>query len=274
MGNLRIIYDNAANRAAVTASTTAGSLAASNLLTDIKSQVWRATGTSATLTAIWTNAETVGSVALPFCNLTSGATIRVRGYTNAGDTTPIIDTGAVTACAGILPGLWGANSPGASLYSYGGGAYARVWFAPSLVKQLTIDLVDTGNAAGYVEASRLVVGNYWSPAYNAAPGASLLAQDTSTHYRNDSGDLMTNIGTRSRKIMLNLGYMEAADRASLTSIVLGNGLSKPVFFSLFPNDADSVLEQTHQIYGKLSSISAITIAQFSHYSAPLELEEI
>ena len=68
---MRIVADNAADRSTLIASSTAGLLAASNLLTDIKSEVWRSTGTSATLTMSWPVAELVGMVALPFCSLLS-----------------------------------------------------------------------------------------------------------------------------------------------------------------------------------------------------------
>ena len=48
--NVRIIYDNAADRATITASSTAGVLVASNMQDDRKSVVWRSTSTSATIT--------------------------------------------------------------------------------------------------------------------------------------------------------------------------------------------------------------------------------
>ena len=98
MANLRIVYDNAANRATVAASTTAGTLTASNLLTDIKSQVWRSIGTSATLTLEWDDAEMVGMVSLPFASLTSEATIQVLGYLYTTDSNPLFDTGEQFAC--------------------------------------------------------------------------------------------------------------------------------------------------------------------------------
>jgi len=78
MSNMRIVYDNAADRATVTASSTAGALVVANLLTDRKSDVWRATGPAASIYAAWPAAETIQAVALPFCNLSPTATMRVR----------------------------------------------------------------------------------------------------------------------------------------------------------------------------------------------------
>ena len=78
MSNMRIVYDNAADRATVTASSTAGALVVANLLTDRKSDVWRATGPAASIYAAWPAAEAIQAVALPFCNLSPAATMRVR----------------------------------------------------------------------------------------------------------------------------------------------------------------------------------------------------
>lgn len=277
MPNLRIVYQNAADdNLSLTASSTAGSLAASNLLTDIKSEVWRSTGLTESLTVTWTDARLIGCVALPFCNFTSTATIRVRGYTNVGDASPVFDTGAVPACAYAPFGLWdwGLEPLGVNAFSYGGGAYANVWISPNWVKQLTIDLVDADNAAGYIEAARLVAGSYFEPTYNADYGAEITYLDSSIQSRTDAGDLMTDVGTRARKISLNLSMMPTADRAELMKIIKGNGKSRPIYFSLFPENDDPELEQTYQIYCKLSDISAVTAPYFGAYSAPIELEEI
>jgi len=277
MPNLRILYDNAADRnLTLVASSTAGSLAVSNLLTDIKSQVWRSLTTSETLTATWANTELIGCVALPFCNFTSTATIRVRGYTNVADSIPLFDTGTVLACAYAPFGLWnwGLAPLGVNAFSYGGGTYGNVWISPNWVKKLVIDLVDAANTHGYIEASRLVTGSYWSPAVNAADGASISMEDSSKHLRSDAGDLMTDIGTRARKISVDIANISSDDRAMIMSILRGNGMPKPVYFSLFPESTDPALEQTYQIYCKLSAMSAVATPYFNTYSAPLELEEM
>jgi hypothetical protein len=81
MSNLRIVYDNAISRVApgnLTASSTASTFAVTNLQSDKKSNVWRAVGELERITATWSAAETIGAVALPFCNLSPTATMRVR----------------------------------------------------------------------------------------------------------------------------------------------------------------------------------------------------
>ncbi|WP_308921752.1 hypothetical protein [Janthinobacterium sp. J1-1] len=80
MPNLRIIHDNAADRAGLAASSQAGTLGPANLQLDRKSAVLRAVGTTQTITATWPTQECVACVALILTNVTSSARMRVRGY--------------------------------------------------------------------------------------------------------------------------------------------------------------------------------------------------
>jgi hypothetical protein len=120
-----------------------------------------------------------------------------------------------------------------------------------------------------------VAGGYWSPEVNAEFGSTtVMSVDTSKQFRNDAGDLMTDIGTRHRKQTLNLGSMGATDRTKLWNILLGNGLARPVLFSLYPNGADSQLEQIHQMWAKLVVTPAMSIPYYDKYAVQLELEEV
>lgn len=275
MANLRIVADNAMNRVAtLTASSTVGPLAASNLLVDLKSLVHRATSTSVTYTATWSAAETLSCVALPFCNLSPTATIRVRLYTDAAGTTLALDTGTNLACpaaAIVLPG-WTAQAS-ASAYTYGGGACARAWFAATNAQRLVVDIVDTSNLQGYVECSRLVAGAYFSPAYNANVGATLTFADTGTQVRSGAGELLTDAGTRSRSITLELSNLPAADRTSLAHVLRG-GLSAPLFLSVLPTSSDLEAERDHQLYCKLGETGAVALATMGSYSLPFRFEEM
>lgn len=277
MSNLRIVSDNALQRTnALAASSTAGLLVAGSLKTDIKGDIWRSTSTSATLTVGWSTGERIGCVALPHTNLSQAATIRVRLYSDAGATL-ISDTGPILACPATPVKIrgWGASAAGVMAYAYGGGSAARVWFEPvSGVKQVVIDISDPGNAAGYVEASQLVVGDYWSPQYTADVGVSLAPRDLSTVDRRDSGDQSSKVGTRHREMSITLSNMHGADRSVLLSILRSNGVTCPIFFSLFPESSDHDLERDYEMYCTLSEISAMTIQFYDNYSAPLTLVEV
>ena len=276
MPNLRIIYDNAADRAALTASSQAGALGPANLQRERKSAVLRSVGTALTIVATWPTPEIIGGVALPFCNLTPTATIRVRGYVEPGDAAPDFDTGAVPACEYAALGMWdwGALQLGVNAFSYGGGTYARCWLQMRSVKELVIDLADPDNPAGYIEAARLVTGPYWSPEQNASYGAGVTSVDTSTQYRNGAGAQTVGRGALYRKLSLALDHMTPLDRAELWRIVRGNGLSRPLLISLYPESDDGELEQAHQVYGRIASNSAITTPYYQAYATNIEIEEL
>ena len=273
--HLRIVYNNAADRATITASSTAGGLVASNLQKERKSDVWRSTATTATLTLTYSTAEFIGMVAFPFCNLTSASTIRVRTYTNTADSTPIVDTGFVSAAAATPLGLWEwGNVPlGVNAYSYGGAIYGRVWFVSNPVKKVVIDIDDSTNTTGYIEASRLVAGAYFSPERNAELNATWEITESSRSERNDASDLITDLGSKSKKIGFSLEHMSPSDRNSITNILKGNGMSRPIFVSLYPDDEDSSIEQLYQVYGKLPQQSSVGIAYWNTYNTTLTIEE-
>lgn len=292
--NLRIIYQNIADAATITASSTAGVTSTNNLKKDSKSSIWRSqtsssTAVKANLVATF-DSSIIGGVILPFCNLTSVATIRVRGFTGAApilggtvDTptistpgTLIFDTGNIAACPYQQLGLWGWGTLplGVNAYSYGGGTYARVWFPHATCTSIVVEIIDT-NASKYVEAARLVIGAYWSPKYNTEFGLTNGNKDMSTSERSQSGDLITNRGALYNSLNFDLNWLTPSDRLDLTRILKGNGLTKPLFVSLFPdNSTDWAKEQSYQIYGKLSDIPAITHPIHGIYSASIDIEEV
>jgi hypothetical protein len=473
MANLRVISDNAIDRAALSASSTAGAFAATNLQLARKSDVWRATGTTARLTATWAAAEPLQAVALPFCNLSPTATMRVRvtgeasvtnlfsyseqpanavwaktattvtgsagpapdGSTNAsylkedttassaheirtpnvtlaantaytmsvfakGDTRRYLrvgfssvfsstafsayivfdlQTGTIANSAGTgvsgscttrpewggfyrcsvmftatkaatgtnyiglqnasatstytgdgVSGLyiWGAQleasatatsyypttsaaaarplgyidswqpytydsgaqlacpapavslrgftaAQAASAYAFGGGATGRAWLPSSVSAYgLAVDIVDTASLQGYIEAAYLVAGPYWESATNFDYGASAQLVDSSKNNRNDAGDLISDAGTISKKLSLQLSKLAPSDRASLWSILRSGGIRFPLFLSMFPGDTDLARERDHQVYGKLVQLPAMALPFFNLASATVEVESV
>lgn len=268
MANLRVVYDNAANRtSSLTASTTAGSLAASNLLTDIKTEVWRSTGTTASLTLTWASTVSVAGVALAFTNLSSTATIKVDGYTLSGDSSPAFTTGDVLCC----PVNTGITSP----VGFGGGVYADNWFTQANVQKLVVTITDTSNSNGYIQVGRIIAGAYWSPDRNTeSDSVKIQMQDDSKNTRSESGSLWTDRGPMYKKLSFDLSYMTASDRNTIWRIIAGNGMSNSVYVSLMPDSTDAWEEQIHSIYGRLTSSSTLQYKFNVLHATQLQLEEI
>lgn len=276
MPNLRIIYQNVVDGATITASTTAGSLGVNNLKTDIKSEVHRSTGTSVTYTVVLPSSQIIGGVALPFCNLTSSATMRVLGYADVAGASLLFDTGAQLACANAPLGSWdwGALPLGVNAFSYGLASYGRIWFAQTAVRKFVVDVADPSNPAGYLDHARMFAGAFWEATYNANYGAKVLPRDTSEHRRSASGDLHTKNGIQYNAISVDLSHMPPDDRLQLWRILRGNGKRKPVFFSLTPQAADTVGDQTTTIWGKLSEMSDIVFSSYNAFDTQITIEEM
>lgn len=278
MSNLRIVNTNIADLATLVASTTAGNLVVDNIKTKLKSEIWRSTSTSATITATFASSEFIGCVCFPFCNLTSTATMRVRLYTLAGDLigNHAYDSGYILCCeTGAFGAIgWGTEELGINAFSYGGGTYARVWTTITTAEKVIIDIVDVENLQGYVESGILILGTYWEPEINADYGANSVIDDTSTVSRNEAGDNIVSRGVINRSVSFNLSKMGQTDRNRLMALMRGNGKSSAFFLSLYPENEDAALEQDNQIYGTLSNIQSITNSYYNNFSSGITIEEV
>lgn len=136
---------------------------------------------------------------------------------------------------------------------------------------MAIDIDDPMNPAGYLDVARLLAGPYWSPRYNADWSPVQNVVDSSKSTRTDAGDKRTNVGTQYETLPLRLSWLIAEDRAKLLQIVLSEGSSKNIFFSLYPQNDDPVLEQDNMIYGQRSG-NGVRHAFFNSFSTDITME--
>lgn len=273
MPNLRIIFDNLAAKATLTASSTAGSLVAANMLNDTKVSVHRSTGTSVTYMLIWATPQVVGAVALPATNLTATATIQVRLYSDTGATTLLYDSAPVLASASGTLGLHGVDSVNANHFSSGGATKAAVWCGSQVanVRRCDIFLVNTGNPAGYIDCARIVVGPYWEAPVNPNYGATAGTTDLTKTLRTESGDSVVTRGAQYQTMRLQLEQFNEATRATLAKIIRSAGAHTCLFFSLLPGNTAATAEQDHMIYGRRAS-GPFTFDFFNSFSTSFEIE--
>lgn len=271
---LKLISDNAANRAVVSASPVAAGLAAASMLTDTTSQVCRATGTSLAIVLTWASAEIIGGVHLPWCNLSPSATMRVKGFSDAAGTSQVFDSGSVLACPWPAVKLLGGWTPAtsASAYAYGGGTHARSWFTNVAVKRLEVSLVDVANLQGYIEVSRIFAGETWSPSRTADYNPSLTPGGTGTSFRDGAGGRRSTRGPKFRKLAVALSHMRESDRVTMWKVLSANGVEIPFLFSLYPDDVYPERERDYQLYGCRASDSAISRPNFADHATQLEME--
>lgn len=275
MPNLRVIYDNAANSASLSASSTSGALVAANMLSDVKVMVHRSTGTTVVYTLTWSVAKLIGAVALPATNLTPSATVRVQLFSDAAGATQVADSGTKLACPANTLGIhsWGANLD-ANAFSFGGASKVAVWFSSqqSSVRRCVITLTDSSNPAGYIDCSRIIAGPYWESERNPSYGMSAGIQDLSKTARTDSGDCVVSRGAQFQTLSVSLADLSESGRAALAKIVRSCGAYQNLFYSVFPDSSlDASAEQDHMIYGKRAN-NPFTADYFNGHSTRLEIE--
>lgn len=272
---MRVAYVNKSDSANLVASSAVGGLVVSNLKTNYKTEVWRSASSNATLTITWPAGKIVSVVALPFCSLSSAAKVRIKAYTLSSDTNPVYDSGAVVAIPPVplTEWPWGSSTLGVNSYAFGNKSTMVKWIPEGSYGKIEIILNDELNPLGYIEVGRLFVSSYYEFQINADWGAQTGITDSSTQYRNDASDLLTDRGFQYKTLSFSLSSLKAADRFQLSNILKASALSGPILVSLLPEYSDVQLEQDYQIYGKLTNLSSISITQIDKFSGSIELQE-
>ena len=270
--NLRILYNNLLNNSnTLVASSTTSGFPITNTKKDTKGIVWRSNSVTATVTITWATPQKLSCVVMPFNNLTNVATTQVQLYDAESAGILLLNTGTVVSNFQILD----TNGSDTYKYSYGSTPIAVNYFTSTEnVRRLVLTINNVDTPDGYIELSRVLCGEYWSPTYNTEYGLTVNINDTSTHSRSQAGNLVTDIGTINKSINFSLPYLLTDDLFILSKILLSNGMKTPVFISLFPQDTDTTREAIYQIYGKLSSSSAIAHTNYLLYGSSMSVEEI
>jgi hypothetical protein len=268
MSNLRIIYNNAADIATITASTTAAGFSVNNLKSTQKTQVHRSTGNTVAYTLVWNTAQKISAVALPATNLISGATIRVQAYTEVSDTEVVADTGVLTACrnrANIFENT--AATPTYVDFGFGGATKTSVWLSRVLtVKKLVITITNTHP----IDCSRIVCGTYWESSRQASNGITLDFSDPSDVITTRSGNTYVDRKPISDSMNLNLEYITDRDRVELLDIMRKLGSSGLIYLCVFPDNTNPEITQAYSIYGR-SQNNSIQYQLYSLYNTNLTL---
>jgi hypothetical protein len=193
MGNAVFVYDNFADRAILSGGSYVAGLPRANAQDADIGLVARTTDATSASTRLHVDLGTeqpVGGVVLGPINMTPGSTYRVRSYDQAAMTTLRYDSGIKTiAGAGPIdwttptewtewenPGFWLGIE---SLSDLADTALYLVEIVPAAQATLAnkrfwkIELFDAGNADGYLEFGRLLVGRAWRPSINYGDGADI-----------------------------------------------------------------------------------------------------
>jgi hypothetical protein len=276
MPNLIIMNKNVASRAALSAAPVAPGMSIAAILNDTKSHVCRAVGTEIEIIMTWTTAERIGGVHFPWCNGSPSTTIEVLGYSDEAGFNKVLETGVRLACPARARELLPPWTPvsAASAYAWGGGAHAFTWFNNTSVRRLVIRVKDSGSLQGYLELSRVFVGEAFSPDENASYDPARTPVSTTTPFYTDAGDRRSVKGTKRWKLSIELGSMTERDRAFVCDMQVANDLDGPSIIDLYPSDLSHERARDHRIYGALVQTSAMRRPNFAQHATTLEWESM
>lgn len=277
--NARLIFPNVADDATLISSPAeVAALPVENLQVQTRGDVWRSNGVISAqhILGDLVGYQPVSALALVRHNLTATATYRLRLYDGAGQTgTTLYDSGTVMT-GGTLQGwgefVWGVDPWGSATLEDWPVPYLAVWFAAVTALSFDLELTDTGNPDGYLQAARLVLGDTFEPAHNMAYGLEIAWREQSKQVRTEGGTLRTDEREAYRRIGFALGVLSVAERATLFDRLRRVGLRNDLFLSCFPNDATS-LERDYAGLVKLVDIPSMTADLPLNYRTQLVFEE-
>lgn len=274
---MRILSNNLADSATISASPAmVATLPETNLQTALREQVARWTAVDGQAIAVtWPGSKAVSCVCLYRGNFSATATWRVRVWADGAMTTTAYDSGTVYICPPAPLGSleWGVDPLSKNLYSDWDYAIAVAWFDPVLAAGVTIDVYDPENLDGYVQASRLFVGQHFEPAVGVSGGMQLGYRENSQQARTEGGSLRVEAGAIWRTLQVDTREMAEADRLRMIDITRNSGMRNDVFVSVFPGRADE-LERDYQLQARLAQQNPFTTNVPLIHNATLIFEEL
>lgn len=206
MANILILSPGSSDAATLTADSEVSTLPATNLQGIQPKKKWRTTSLTPYLDIDF---GTAGCAANGFAlighNLTSAATIRVRGKATFPVTSsPTVDTTAVSA--------WPATGKPSDTYWPQYLSWLS-WVNVTALRYWRIDISDSGNTDGYLQAGRLMLGPYWQPTTNFDLSGTPLGRDQrDVQTVTDYGEIFTDRRSRSAARRFSLQISSADKR--------------------------------------------------------------
>jgi hypothetical protein len=276
--NLRLVASNDGDTAALTSGDFESTLPVGNLQLEGRARVARTTDATGAKTILgeWPAFKIISCCVLYNNNLTGGATWRLECFDGAAQSgTKVYDSGTVAAlpAKGWGEFVWGVDPWAATVFTGWGAAYSVLWFTGVTVRSWRITLTDASNPAGFLQAKRLVMGNYFEPAVNAEYGLQLQWEDDSAQQRTQGGSLRTDRRARYRSLAGTLGRLDASERAVFMEACRVAGLASEIFVSVYPGAGGSQ-ERDYSMLGKFVRMPRNTDAEVANWKSTFQIEEV
>lgn len=269
--SLRIYASTADGRAVLSGSAVAAH-PVGNLQRD-DHRVWRAAGSTATLTLTWPSSEWISGVALVRHNLTVHSRWRITGSL-AGAPVMLQDWTAAAPAQGLGQLAWGVEPVGVNAATSMAAPMASVHLGEAvLVDSVVIELEDIGNTSGYLQAGRLVAGLHWSPSIGTVYGVQMRRATTGKRQDTDSGQVTISRGARYRELVFQMPALSTAERTQMWTHIESIADDRPVLVALFPSASNPAMDALHAVYGWWPAQQGAAYDAFDRFSTDVTIRE-
>ena len=281
MSNLRIVWAIPSDTSTLSASPAlVTTLPVTNLQDPTRARIARTTSLAQQqILGNLTSLQIVNSLVLWRHNLSATATWRLELFSGANQSgTTVYDSGTISAVS--LKSLgdleWGIDPIGATVFEAGAESwslsYSVLWFTDAAALSFRLTLTDAANTNAYMEASRLMLGRYFSPAVNVDYGLGLSWVDESRQIRTAGGTLRTDAGVIYRQIAFDLSALSESERPKFIEIMRSSGKRKDLFVSIFP-EAGGEKERDYSMVAKITNNHDNVTITHGIYQDTLTLQE-
>jgi hypothetical protein len=134
-----------------------------------------------------------------------------------------------------------------------------------------LEIVDTGNADGYIEAARLAIFDLWVPTLNASYGLQDRLISTSGAERSTGGALWLTQQRTLREVSFVLDAITLTEADTLHEMQRVAGLTEEVLY--VPDLSDAAAQQRFGFIGLLSEMSAVDYPYYNRRRLPLRITQ-
>jgi hypothetical protein len=209
-------------------------------------------------------------------NLYFSSKIKIELFTDEAFTNLVytITKDGITPLYGIGMGMLGITPLGGYSTEVGQRLPSSViWMPKKIAAYARITITDTNNPDGYIQASRMILGDYWEPTFNFEPGYSSGPVTNSKQITLQNGSTYANRLTQQRDTTVALKNLLPEEELIIYEFLSKVDLNQHVLISTYPLEG-SAIEQLHTILGNLTSWDKVTHDSLNIRSVSFNFREV
>lgn len=286
MANLLLAYQNNVDAGTLSGGTWLASLPLVNLQSRLVQRVARSSGVTLAATKfdldLGSTTKQTGVVAIVTHNFSVSAKVRIRGDDAADFASPVYDSGWVDVWpAGMIPqslleweddNFWLGTLSANARAGYQ-SPYIHALPSAQTLRYWRVEIDDTTNTDGYVQAGRFFISPAWRPEVNYALGAGLTFVDDSPIETSLSGAEYFDVRGKAREFVLTLeGLTESEAYDNALQMQRQIGISGEVL--QVPDTDDTARLPARAYVGRLSDLSPIVNPSPGRFRVTLKIKEL